>query len=64
MMCFAARGERSLGRILDMYWRFSQETTTWVAALQVLIQTQKTLPFSPRISPLAILWKTQEFVRL
>jgi hypothetical protein len=25
----------------------SQETTTWVAALQVFIQTQKTLPFSP-----------------
>ncbi len=36
----------------------SQETTTWVAALQVLIRTQKTLPFSPRISPLAILWRT------
>jgi hypothetical protein len=33
----------------------SQETTTWVAALQVLIRTQKTLLFSPRISPLAIL---------
>jgi hypothetical protein len=29
----------------------SQETTTWVAALQVLIQTQKTLPFSPCILP-------------
>ncbi len=41
----------------------SQETTTWVAALQVLIRTQKTLPFSPPISPLAILWRMNKFVR-